>query len=64
MFQRSLPVLEESVNTLQTEPVRMYQASVFSNIPAQPVIVDNNNLEPDVVANTSGASKSGNYSLN
>ena len=64
MFQRSLPVLEESVNTLQTEPVRIYQASVFSNVPAQPVIVDSNNLEPDVVANTSGAIQSGNHSPN
>ena len=48
IFQRSLPVLEESVNNLPNEPVRIYQASVFANVPG-----------PDLVANTSGAIKAG-----
>ena len=55
IFQRSLPVLEESVNTLPSEPVRIYQASVFSNSAVQQISAEGHNLKPDLVANTSGA---------
>ena len=59
IFQRSLPVLEESVNTLPSEPVRIYQASVFSNNSVQEINAEIHNLKPDLVANTSGAIQSG-----
>ena len=59
IFQRSLPVLEETVNTLPSEPVRIYQASVFSNAPVQQISAEDHNLKPDLVANPSGAIQSG-----
>ena len=55
VFQRSLPVLEESVNAAPFETVRMYQASVFSNEPGKPYLEESHMLKPDLVANTSGA---------
>ena len=59
IFQRSLPVLEETVNILPPEPVRIYQASVFSNPSVQQISAEGHNLKPDVVANTSRAIQSG-----
>ena len=37
----------------------MYQASVFSNVPGKPLPGESHVLEPDLVANTSGAFQDG-----